>query len=248
MQNISGLSKWVGFWGVACVLVLFAGAQVERGRIVGVVQDSSHAVIRNASVTITNEQTSEQRSVSTDQDGYYAILGLQPAIYSLHISAAGFAAQDVKQIRLSVGQEQHHDFVLNVTASTEVVVTEEGTPALDTSSARIGINVNAREVGSLPINGRQLSQLALQAPGSVNSGSGTFNDIRFSGRANQQNAIRYDGVEGTAIIDAAPGNLNGEIPSPFKLQTSLENVQEFRVESNSFRAEYGTGTGSPVSA
>jgi len=247
MQNISGLSKWVVFWGVACVLVLFAGAQVERGRIVGVVQDSSHAVIRNASVTITNEQTSEQRSVSTDQDGYYAILGLQPAIYSLHISAAGFAAQDIKQIRLSVGQEQHHDFVLNVTASTEVVVTEEGTPALDTSSARIGINVNAREVGSLPINGRQLSQLALQAPGSVNSGSGTFNDIRFSGRANQQNAIRYDGVEGTAIIDAAPGNLNGEIPSPFKLQTSLENVQEFRVESNSFPAEYGTGTGGQVS-
>ncbi|MBO0721450.1 MAG: TonB-dependent receptor, partial [Blastocatellia bacterium] len=60
-------------------------------------------------------------------------------------------------------------------------------------------------------------------------------------------AIRYDGIEGGAIIDAAPGNLNGEIPSPFRLQASLENVQEFRVDSNSYPAEYGTGTGGQVS-
>jgi outer membrane receptor protein involved in Fe transport len=87
----------------------------------------------------------------------------------------------------------------------------------------------------------------LQAPGSVNSGSGTFGDIRFSGRAVQQNVIRYDGIEGSAIIDASPGNLNGEVPSPFRLQSSLENVQEFRVDSNNFPAEFGTGTGGQVS-
>ena len=92
-----------------------------------------------------------------------------------------------------------------------------------------------------------MSQLLLQAPGSLNSGTGTWNDIRFSGRAAQQNVVKYDGVEGSAIIDASPGNLNGEIPTPFKLQASLENVQEFRVESNSYPAEYGTGTGGQVS-
>ena len=67
---------------------------------------------------------------------------------------------------------------------------------------------------NLPVNGRQMSQLMLQAPGSQNSGTGTWQDVRFSGRAVEQNAIRYDGVEGSAIIDAAPGNLNGEIPTP----------------------------------
>ncbi|HEY0323187.1 MAG TPA: TonB-dependent receptor [Pyrinomonadaceae bacterium] len=102
-------------------------------------------------------------------------------------------------------------------------------------------------VEGLPINGRQLSQLYLQAPGSVNSGSGTFSDIRFSGRAVQQNIIRFDGIEGSAIIDASPGNLNGEVPSPFRLQSSLENVQEFRVDPNNFPAEYGTGTGGQIS-
>jgi hypothetical protein len=109
------------------------------------------------------------------------------------------------------------------------------------------LNVNPREVEALPLNGRQLSQLYLQAPGSVNSGSGTFGDIRFSGRAVQQNVIRYDGIEGSGIIDASPGNLNGEVPSPFRLQSSLENVQEFRVDSNNFPAEFGTGTGGQVS-
>ena len=99
---------------------------------------------------------------------------------------------------------------------------------------------------NLPVNGRQMSQLMLQAPGSLNSGTGTWQDVRFSGRAVEQNAIRYDGVEGSAIIDAAPGNLNGEIATPFKLQASLENVQEFRVESNSYPAEFGTGTGGQV--
>ena len=63
----------------------------------------------------------------------------------------------------------------------------------------------------------------------------------------EQNIIRYDGIEGTAIIDTSPGNLNGEIPTPFRLQSSLENVQEFRVDSNNYPAEYGTGTGGQIS-
>src|SRR5204863_1659922 len=129
----------------------------------------------------------------------------------------------------------------------KVDITAGGDTALDTGSAAMGVNVNPREVESLPLNGRQLSQLYLQAPGSVNSGSGTFGDIRFSGRAVQQNVIRYDGIEGSAIIDASPGNLNGELPTPFRLQSSLENVQEFRVDSNNFPAEFGTGTGGQVS-
>jgi hypothetical protein len=78
-------------------------------------------------------------------------------------------------------------------------------------------------------------------------GTGTWQDIRFSGRAVEQNAIRYDGIEGSAIIDAAPGNLNGEVATPFKLQASLENVQEFRVESSAYPAEFGTGSGGQVS-
>src|SRR4029453_3542420 len=118
---------------------------------------------------------------------------------------------------------------------------------IDTSSATVGVNVVQREVEGLPLNGRQVSQLYLQAPGSVNSGAGTFGDIRFAGRATEQNIIRFDGIEGTAIIDANPGTLNGEVSAPFRLQSSLENVQEFRVESTNFPAGFGTGTGGQIS-
>src|SRR5438045_2537991 len=118
----------------------------------------------------------------------------------------------------------------------------------DSSGAVIrGANVNAREVAQLPLNGRQLSQLYLLAPGAQTAGGGSFDNIRFSGRANQENAVRYDGVEASSIIDASPGNLNGEVSTGFRLQNSLETVSEFSVASTTYPAEFGTGTAGQIS-
>jgi hypothetical protein len=246
MRTLNNLLKWM-----LCLTLILPGflamAQVDRARIVGIVRDPSKATISGATVVVKNERTGEQRTTTTNEQGYYVLMALQPAVYSVRVTAAQFTPQEFKQIRLSVGQELHQDFDLSVQSASEQIVVEAAGATVDTSSARVGINVNPREVGQLPINGRQLSQLALQAPGAVNAGSGTFNDLRFSGRANNQNAVRYDGIEGSAIVDASPGNLNGELPSPFKLQASLENVQEFRVDSSNFPAEYGTGTGGQIS-
>ena len=77
---------------------------------------------------------------------------------------------------------------------------------LDMSSARIGTNVVEREVRTCRSTAVRCRSCTCRRPGSVNSGTGTFGDIRFSGRAVQQNIIRYDGIEGSAIIDASPGN------------------------------------------
>src|SRR5436190_15764549 len=138
--------------------------------------------------------------------------------------------------------------VLNPAAvTTEINVSGGELVVVDTSSASIGANVNEREVASLPLNGRQLSQLYLLSPGAITAGGGSFDNIRFSGRSNQQNVIRFDGVSGGGVIDQSPGNLNGESSSNFRLQTSLENVQEFRVESSNYPAEFGTGTGGQIS-
>ena len=223
-------------------------AQTDQGRIVGTVRDQSNAVISGATVVVKNERTGEERTAVTTEQGYFLVTALKPSFYTVRVNATQFANAEIANVQLSVGQEKTLDFALKPGTTTESVTIVGGQEAvIDTSSARIGANVNEREVEGLPINGRQLSQLYLQAPGSLNSGSGTFGDIRFSGRAVEQNAVRYDGIEGSGIIDASPGNLNGEIASPFRLQASLENVQEFRVESNSYPAEYGTGTGGQVS-
>ncbi|MBV9209059.1 MAG: TonB-dependent receptor, partial [Acidobacteria bacterium] len=232
------------------VLLLTCGrvsAQTDQGRIVGTVTDVNGAVVQGATVVVQNIRTGEERTATATEEGYYQVASLKPSFYVVTANATNFAATTVKDVQISVGQE----LVLNIKlgageVAANVNVVDSQDAGLDTSSARIGATVNQREVVGLPLNGRQLSQLYLQAPGSVNTGSGTFGDIRFSGRAVEQNVVRYDGIEGTAIIDASPGNLNGEVPTPFRLQSSLENVQEFRADSNNFPAEYGTGTGGQI--
>jgi len=237
----------------ACAAVVLAGphasAQTDTGRIAGVVRDPAGAVVAGATVTAKNERTGEERTATADAEGVYQIPALRASNYTVTVTAPNFAPNTFTGVEINVGQEQKLDVALAAGGVTESVEVLAGATeaAIDTGSARIGATVNEREVVSLPLNGRQLSQLYLQAPGTVNSGSGTFGDIRFSGRASNQNAVRYDGVEGSAIIDASPGNLNGEIASPFRLQSSLENVQEFRVDSNNFPAEFGTGTGGQIS-
>ena len=228
-------------------LPLIVFAQADQGRIVGTVTDANGGIIPGAAVVVKNDRTGEERTATTNESGYYIVSPLKPSTYSVTATAQGLTVR-VSNVQLLVGQELKLALTLQpnqLEAKVDVVAT--GDAAIDTASAAMGVNVNPREVEALPLNGRQLSQLYLQAPGSVNSGSGTFGDIRFSGRAVQQNVIRYDGIEGSAIIDASPGNLNGEVPSPFRLQSSLENVQEFRVDSNNFPAEFGTGTGGQVS-
>jgi hypothetical protein len=225
--------------------VLPASAQAD-GRFAGAVVDASGANLPNATITVKNEKTGEERTITSSGQGMYVATNLTPSTYTIRAKFGALAPLEYTGLQLFAGQEFHLDLELKPAGLSETVVVQGTSTAMDLSSARIGVNVGEREVLNLPINGRQMSQLMLQAPGSVNSGTGTWQDVRFSGRAIEQNAIRYDGVEGSSIIDAAPGNLNGEIPTPFKLQASLENVQEFRVESSNYPAEYGTGTGGQV--
>ncbi|MBW8866897.1 MAG: TonB-dependent receptor [Acidobacteria bacterium] len=222
-------------------------AQVDQGRIAGTVRDQSNAFAAATPVTVKNERTGEARAAVTNEKGYFLVSGLKPSTYTIRVERAGFSTVEYTAMPLAVGQELTLDFELKPAGVQEAVTVIGAAPVIDLSSAKIGVHLGEREVNNLPVNGRQMSQLMLQAPGSQNAGTGTWQDIRFSGRAVEQNAIRYDGVEGSAIIDAAPGNLNGEVATPFKLQASLENIQEFRVESSAYPAEFGTGSGGQVS-
>ena len=238
---------------VSTLVVIIAGAfsamaQGDAGRISGTVTDVNGAIVAGATVTVTSQATGEVRNAVVNGEGSFTIINLKPNKYTVTATAANFELVKQTDVNLLTGQELNLSFKLpakGLNVSVDVISGEDA--LVNTSSAAMTANVNEREVKGLPVNGRQLSQLELAAPGAQNTGTGTFADIRFNGRANQQNVIRYDGVEGSAIIDSSPGNLNGEVPSPFRLQSSLENVQEFRVESSNFPAEFGTGTGGQVS-
>ena len=233
---------------ILALTAIISFAQSDQSRISGTVVDANGGSIGGATVVVKNEKTGEERNVVADADGTFLVVALKPTTYTVSAKATNFENASQKNIELLVGQEANVTLTLQptgVSAQVNIISGEES--AINTSSASVGVNVTPREVASLPLNGRQVSQLYLQTPGSVNSGSGTFADIRFNARAVEQNIIRYDGIEGTAVIDASPGNLNGEVASPFRLQSSLENVQEFRVESSNFPAEFGTGTGGQIS-
>jgi len=231
---------------IGLLLPAAAFAQADA-RFTGVVLDPSGAVVPGATVGVKNERTGEERTVMTGSDGRYIVANLRPSVYTITATFGQLAPLKFDGLQLLAGQEFPLDLTMQAAGVTETVTVQASVSVIDISSARNGVNVSEREVLNLPVNGRQMSQLLLQAPGSQNAGTGTWQDIRFSGRAVEQNVIRYDGVEGSAIIDSAPGNVNGENNTPFKLQASLENVQEFRVESNNYPAEYGTGTGGQIS-
>jgi hypothetical protein len=232
--------------GAAIMPLLFG--QSDSGRITGTVTDATNAVVPNATVTIKNEKTGQSRKVMANEQGVYLVTQLGPSTYTVLTEVTGFAPAQFSGVTLQVGQERTLNITVQPAAiATEVNVSGGDLAVIDLSSAVIGANVSSREVAQLPINGRQVSQLYLMAPGAVNFGAGTFDDIRFNGQSNEENAIRYDGIEGGGIISNNPGDFNGEVPGVFRLQASMENVQEFRVESNNYPAEFGTGSSGQIS-
>ena len=240
-------NKFLCFLLLGALVLPLVHAQSDVARIVGTVSDVSGAVVPGAKVTIKSERTGQERAVVTDQHGGYSASQLNPASYTVNVDAPGMATASLSQIVLQVGQERTVNVTLKPAAMTTEVNVSGELLILDTSSARIGANIGEREVANMPLNGRQLSQLYLLAPGATTAGGGTYDNIRFSGRSNQQNIIRVDGIGDGSIIDNSPGNMNGESSSNFRLQSSLENVQEFRVESSNYPAEYGTATGGQIS-
>jgi hypothetical protein len=229
-------------------LAWVAAAQSDQARIVGSVTDSNGAAVPAATVQVKNERTGIERSAVSNERGRYIFTNLPPSEYALTASAPGLGPTEIGHIALTAAQERTIGLVLQpAMLQQQITVSGGDLVVVDMSSARMGSNINEREVGTLPLNGRQLSQLYLMVPGAQTAGGGSFDNIRFSGRANQQNAVRFDGIEGSSIIDSSPGNLNGETSTGFRLQSSLENVQEFRVESSNYPAEYGTGSAGQIS-
>src|SRR5215831_5586149 len=225
-----------------------AAAQSDRSRLIGTIYDASGATVPNANVTVTNQSTRATRRVTADEKGSYRFDDLLPASYQVVAASNGFTRAIVPDFVLAAGQERTLQLRLQVEGLAETVAVTAESPLVDTSSAHFGASVSNREVNNLPLNGRQVAQLYLLVPGSTSTGSGTFDDMRFAGRANEQNVIRYDGIQAGSIIDANPGDINGSGggAASFRLSQSLENIQEFHVESSNYNAEFGRGTGGQI--
>src|SRR5438876_2182451 len=156
--------------GLVILAILVAGAppafaQVDNGRIAGIVRDSSGALAIGVTAKAKNERTGEERAAVTNDQGYFLISPLKPSTYTIRVERTGFAPIEYTAMPLAIGQELTLDFELKPAGVQETVTVVASAPILDISSARLGVNVSEREVSELPVNGRQMSQLMLQAPG-----------------------------------------------------------------------------------
>ncbi|MSO35761.1 MAG: hypothetical protein EXQ50_01405 [Acidobacteria bacterium] len=221
-----------------------AAAQQTESRISGKILDQSKAALPGVTVVVTSKSTGAVRTAVTDGDGAYTVTNLGPGAYLVTSELAGFAPR-TREVVLGVGQIERVELELAVASLAENVTVTADAPVLDLSSAKIGVNVSPEEVQNLPVNGRNFANLMTLATGATSDGNGGWASVRFNGKSNQQNYLNYDGIDGTYVWDASPGYLNST-GSQFRLQTSMESVAEFRVNSGLAPAESGLGSGGNI--
>ena len=230
---------------LACGLAaLPAAAQQTESRIIGRILDQSGAALPGVTVTITSKDTGAERTDVAGGDGTFNVTNLGPGTYVIKAELDGFQAV-IKDVVIGAGQISNQTLSLGVATLTESVTVTAAAPVLDTSSAKIGVNVSPIEVEQLPVNGRNFANLMTLATGATSDGNGGWASVRFNGKSNQQNYLNFDGVDGTYVWDASPGYLSAT-GSQFRLQTSMESVAEFRVNSGLAPAESGLGAGGNI--
>jgi len=218
---------------------LVALAQVDRASLTGRVLDGSGAVVPDAEVEAVARDTGLVRQARTDAQGAYRMAGLSNGSYLVTVSKAAFQTAVYDEVRLEVGQTRALDITLTLGAvSSEVLVTAQAT-VVDTRTAEIGAAVTSAQIQAIPLNGRNWASMMAFAPGATNTGEGSQNNIRFFGRARDDNNWTFDGVDATGVKDP-------RTEASLRLVMSTEAISEFRVSSTNFSADAGTGAGAQV--
>jgi hypothetical protein len=156
-----------------CGAVLFSiplAAQTFYGSIVGTVADPSHSVIPGAKVTLTNTATGERRTATSGADGSYRFVNLIPGTYELEVETAGFQRYTQNQIEINVEATVRADVAMQLGSVEQTVEVTGAAPLLQTETATVGQVVNTRSVENLPLNGRNVMNLASNVAGVVPQG------------------------------------------------------------------------------
>ncbi|MGC2695339.1 MAG: TonB-dependent receptor [Candidatus Angelobacter sp.] len=206
----------------------------------GTVKDPNGAVIQGATVTVRDEARNFERSVQTNETGYFTLLSLPPGHYLLTVTAKGFAKLVAKDVGLTVGQAADYPVTMQLpTAETEVLVT--GEPLLvETAKTSTSTTIGQQRIENLPINGRNyvnfsLTNSQVQRDVAPSIGAAPTSGLNFGGQRARSNAVNVDGM------DAVDNGVNG-----IRSTLSQEGVQEFQIITNGYEAEYGRASGGVV--
>src|SRR5215475_3375794 len=217
-------------------------AQSTGGRIRGTVTDSSGGAIAGATVQLINEATHSTREVQTSSTGEYIFIEVPVSTYELQVSQTGFKKLSRKGVPLNLNEVVSVDLQLQVGGSTETIEVTGAPPVVDTTSTQLGAVVDARSSTQLPLNQRDVYQLLQLQPGVQSQlgndlfyGSDRAGVVTVNGGRGRSNNYTVNGGDGNDLF----ANLPAVEPSP-------DSIDEFRVISNAFDAEYGRNSGAVV--
>src|SRR6201997_1449583 len=214
-------------------------AQIDRAVLEGTVTDSSGAVIRSAKVQLMAVDTGISQEQTTNSSGYYYLPGLAIGRYKVTVSSPAFTTKVVDDVVLQVGQTRTLNIQMEVGGKAEMVEEEALDEPENRSSAEGSSVIRTDQIASLPNNGRDWASFTLLAPFAQDDGGGDQRTIRFAGRARDDNNFQIDGVDAGGIQEQAQ-------KSQTRLQISQDAIEEYRVTSALYDAEYGTQAGGQI--
>lgn len=216
-------------------------AQVDTGSISGVITDSSGAVIPGVKVQIIQRDTNAEVSILTNGSGFYAAPTLRPGAYVLTVTKDGFRGEKRTGIELRVQDRIELNFQLAVGTATVEVTVSAAAPLLESETSSLGQVVEERSISNLPLNGRNFIQLATLTAGTLPSSRTAERDNFISnGARGVQNSYLLDGVDNRNRI------LGFDRSSAQTIQPVIDGIQEFKVQTATFSAEFGQAAGGVV--
>ena len=242
--------------GFVLILAILLGASVTRadvtGSIQGVVRDRTEAAIGGAAVTVINALTNFKQQTTSAADGSYRFLALPAGTYQLTATKAGFQEFSATDVVVKVNDQLQIDILLQVGSVTEKITIEANAVQVQTQNTQLGDVIESKKMLALPLNGRSyIDLLGLQAgvaPGSADTIGGEANSRPVSGILNAGN-ISVNGQRETANAFLVNG---GDVSEGRNLGAglvpNLDSIEEFRLITNSFDAEYGKFSGAVVNA
>ena len=248
MQGLVKLFR--GFLFVASAVTL-VNAQVDTATIVGTVQDSSGAVVPAATVSATEVNTNLKTSTRADASGNYVITPLKVGSYTVAVEAQGFKKEAHSGIVLEVQARVRVDFTLQVGSIAEVVNITSEVPVVETETSSLGDVVDSQQVTDLPLNGRDFTQLATLTTGviKITESSGSINGATSQSNGNAGGAFAVNGTRGNLnnfMLDGIDNNSNDNAGNV--LQTNVDAIQEFRIQTSDYSAEFGRSGGAVINA
>jgi hypothetical protein len=251
---IFALRRTNSLWRAAGLVVVgtlvfssMVSAQVDTGAILGTVRDPSGAVIPGVSITLVNNDTKVTVQGVTNERGNYQFSALRVGSYALAAELQGFKKVIHDELTLNIQQRLVLDLAMEVGGLEDVVDVSGAAPSLQTQDASVGLVVQTQMINDLPLVARNYTFLAQLNPGVVqaqqdNRGLGASGSFGANGQDSFQNNYLLDGVDNNSNLS---DYLNG---SAYVYRPSVDALQEFKVQTSSYSAEFGRASGAILNA